>query len=506
MEIILQSIVAVFNPLTLVLIVVGTLFGILCGSLPGLSSSMAIILCLPFTYSMDPVTAIVLLVTVYIGGATGGSISAILLKTPGTPESIATTFDGYPMAVNGQAGKALGLAVTASAFGAVFSAFVMLIAAPVLATAALSFQSAEYFGLGLIGLSCISSIGSKHQMKAFFSVLLGLMVSTIGLDSINGQERFAFGQPFLLNGINYISVMIGTFAIAEVYKNIEKFRHRDTSLRNEGKISMQMLSFREMAAMWDTFIKGSVLGTLIGIIPAAGGSIASLIAYGEASGCHKNEKPEFGAGNPRGVVAPESSNNAAIGGSMVPTLVLGIPGSPVAAVIMAAFLIIGLTPGPLLIREQPVMLNAIFLAMTASAMLLFLGGRFVTSQFAHILKLPYPLLGTLIVALGLIGAYSLKNSFYDVLIMFIFSLIGYLFDKFNYSSAALILGLILGDLIEVSLRRQIIVGDGSFTGFTARPLALIIIAVAIIIFLWPLMRRMLHAKAPDEVDNAGTSE
>lgn len=457
---------------------------------------MAIILCLPFTYSMDPITAIVLLVTVYLGGATGGSISAILLRTPGTPEAIATTFDGYPMARNGMAGRALGLAVTASAFGAIFSASVMLMAAPLLARAALSFQSAEYFGLGLIGLACVTSIGARNQMKAILSVLIGLMVSTIGLDSINGMERFAFGQPFLLNGINYISVMIGAFAIAEVYRNIEGYYQRDTSLRVESRISMQLMKFREMARMWDTFLKASILGTVIGIIPAAGGAIASLIAYGEASGRHADERPAFGEGNPRGVVAPESANNAAIGGSMVPTLVLGIPGSPVAAVIMAAFLIIGLTPGPLLIREQPVMLNAIFLAMTASALLLFVGGRFVTSQFAHILKLPYPLLGTVIVALGLVGAYSLKNSFYDVLIMLIFSLVGYFFDKFDYSSPALILGLILGNLIEVSLRRQIIVGDGSVMGFATRPLALAIIAAAVMIFLWPPISQQLKSKRP----------
>ncbi len=491
MEIILQAFDAVFNPLTLMLIMVGTMFGIVCGSLPGLSSSMAIILCLPFTYSMDAVTAIVLLVTVYLGGASGGSISAILLKTPGTPEAIATTFDGYPMALCGMAGKALGLAVTASAFGAVFSAFIMLLAAPLLASAALSFQSAEYFALGLVGLACITSIGSRNQLKAVFSALVGLMVATIGLDSINGLERIAFGQPFLINGINYISVMIGTFAIAEVWKNIERYYLRETAVRTEGKISMQLMKFKDMARMWDTFLKGSILGTLIGIIPAAGGSIASLIAYGEASGRHKQEKPAFGDGNPRGIIAPESSNNAAIGGSLVPTLVLGIPGSPVAAVIMAAFLIIGLTPGPLLIREQPVMLYAIFMAMTASALLLFIGGRFVTSQFAHILRLPYPLLGSLIVVLGLVGAYSLKNSYYDVLIMFIFSLVGYFFEKFNYSSAALILGLILGNLIEVSLRRQIIVGDGSLAGFYTRPLALIIIGIAVMALLWPAGRALL---------------
>jgi putative tricarboxylic transport membrane protein len=494
MDIIIQSLEAVFTPITFVLIIAGTFFGMICGSLPGLSSSMAIILCLPFTYSMDPIAAIVLMVAVYVGGATGGSISAILLKTPGTPESVATTFDGYPMAQKGMAGQALGLAVTASSFGTIFSAVIMLASAPLLAVAALSFQSAEYFGLGLIGLCCITSIGAKNQLKAVLSALLGLMISTIGLDNINGVERFAFGQPFLLNGINYISVMIGAFAIGEVYRNIEEYLHRDTSMRSDGKISMKLMKFKEMAKMWDTFVKGSIIGTLLGIIPAAGGSIASLIAYGEASGRHKDETPKFGEGNPRGIIAPESSNNACVGGSMVPTMVLGIPGSPVAAVIMAAFMIIGITPGPLLIRDQPIMLNAIFLALIIAALLLFIGGRFVTSQFAHILKLPYPLLGTLIVALGLVGAYSLKNSFYDVLIMFIFGLVGYFFDKFKYSSAALILGLILGELIENSLRKQIIIGDGSGIGFITRPIALAIIVVAIVTFTWPTISNMLKKK------------
>ena len=493
MDIIIQSLAAVFSPTAFLLIVLGTLFGMVCGALPGLSSSMAIILCLPFTYSMDPIAAIVLMVAVYVGGATGGSISAILLKTPGTPEAVATTFDGYPMAQSGKAGEALGLAVTASSFGTIFSAFIMLVASPMLAKAALTFQSAEYFGLGLIGLCCITSIGAKNQLKAVLSVLIGLMISTIGLDSINGVERFAFEEPFLLNGINYISVMIGAFAIGEVYKNIEEFRHRDTSLRTEGKVAVKLMKFSEMAKMWSTFIKGSIIGTIIGIIPAAGGSIASLIAYGSEAG-NTDAKPKFGEGNPRGIIAPESANNACVGGSMVPTLVLGIPGSPVAAVIMAAFMIIGLTPGPLLLKDQPIMLNAIFLSLIAAALLLFVGGRFVTSQFGHILKLPYPLLGSLIVALGVVGAYSLKNSFYDVLIMFIFGLVGYVFDKFKYSSAALILGLILGDLIENSLRKQIIIGDGSGIGFLTRPVSVVILVTAVLTFLWPMISKGLKKK------------
>lgn len=488
MDILIQSIIQVFSPLNLILVVAGTIFGMVCGALPGLSSSMAIILALPFTYSMNPISAIVMLVAVYVGGACGGSISAILIKTPGTPEAVATTFDGYPMALRGEAGKALGLAVTASSFGSIFSAFAMLICAPLLATLALKFQSAEYFALALLGLSCITSIGSKNQLRAILSAVIGLLISTVGIDSINGIERFTFGQPVLMNGINYIPVMIGAFALAEVYKNIEELAHRDNSTITQGKVSLELTKMKEMIRMWSTLIKSSIIGTIIGIIPAAGGSIAALVSYGEA--VRSSKTPEkYGTGIPEGIIAPESSNNAAVGGSMVPTLVLGIPGSPTAAVIMAAFMIQGLTPGPLLLREQPVLLNSIFLGLICASLLLFVVGRFITREFARILKLPYPLLGTLITVLGIVGAYSLKNSIYDVVIMFIFSFIGYFFDKFKYSNSALILGLILGEIAENALRKQLIIGGGSWIGFVTRPIALITIIVAVAAFLSPLIKK-----------------
>ncbi len=499
MDIMIQSVIEVMQPLNLLLVIIGTIFGMICGSLPGLSSSMAIILVLPFTYSMEPVTGILLLIAVYVGGACGGSISAILLKTPGTPEAVATTFDGYPMAMKGDAGLALGLAVSASSFGTIFSAFVMLFTAPLLAVLALKFQSAEYFALGLVGLSCITSLGAKNQLKAIVSVILGLMFATIGIDPINGAERFTFGEPFLMNGINYIAVMIGAFAVAEVYKNVEELSHRDTSTITNAKVSLVLMKFKEMLKMWSTFLKSSVIGTIIGIIPAAGGSIASLIAYGEAVRSSK-EPEEFGKGKAEGIIAPEASNNAAVGGSMVPTMVLGIPGSPTAAVIMAAFMILGLRPGPLLIRDQPLLLNSIFIGLILASILLFLGGRFVTREFARILKLPYPMLGTLIVALGVVGAYSLQNSFYDVVIMFVFGFVGYFFHKFHYSSSAFILGLILGGIIENSLRKQIVIGDGTWTGFLDRPLALFILAIAFITFMSPLVTN-LKRKARTALSN-----
>lgn len=495
MSVLLESVVYVFTPMTLLLVIVGTAFGMVCGGLPGLSASMAIILLLPFTYEMQPVQAIVALIAVYIGAACGGSISAILLRTPGTPEAVATTFDGYPMAMKGQAGRALGLAVSGSSFGGIFSAVAMVFCAPLLAMAALKFQSAEYFALALMGLSCITSIGSKNQIKAIFAAMLGLLLSTVGLDAINGLERFTFGSPFLMNGINYIPVMIGSFALAEVYKNIEKrAKHGDDpGEMTATNVSLQMVSLKEFFSKWVTLIKSSIIGTVIGIIPAAGGSIASLVAYGEASRSSKTPE-EFGKGCDEGILAPESANNAAVGGSMVPTMILGIPGSPTAAVIMAAFMIHGLRPGPLLITDQPILLNAIFIGMILASLLLFIVGRFITRQFARILKLPYPMLGTLVVTLGIVGAYSLKNSFYDIILVLIFSFIGYFFDKFKFSNSAMILGLILGGIAENNLRKQLIVSGGSLSGFVTRPIALVVLIVSIIAFVSPFIRSFREKK------------
>ena len=355
MEAVFQSLSIVFNPISILFIIIATAFGIICGALPGLGPSMAIILLLPFTYNMDPIVGIIVLVAVNVGAQSGGSISAILLKVPGTSSAIATTFDGYPMALQGKAGRALGLSMTASAYGSIFSALAMLVSAPLLAKVAIKFQSAEFFALSLLGLSCISSLGSKNQLKAILSACLGLLLSTVGIDAINGIERFTFGQGFLYSGIDYIPVMIGAYAIAEVYGNVFDKCGNVACNEKEAKIDkdtkFEFIRLKDIIAKIGVYTKSSIIGTIVGIIPAAGGSIASFIAYGEAA--RSSKTPElFGTGVDEGIIAAEASNNGAVGGSLVPTLTLGIPGSPTAAIIMAAFMLHGLTPGPLLIKQQ----------------------------------------------------------------------------------------------------------------------------------------------------------
>ena len=498
MEAMLQSISIVFSPMSLILITIGTAFGIICGALPGLGPSMAIILLLPFTYGMDPVVGIIVLVAVNVGAQAGGSISSILLRVPGTSSSIATTFDGYPMALKGKAGRALGLSMTASAFGSIFSALAMLVSAPLLAKVALKFQSAEYFALALLGLSCISSLGSKNQLKSLLSACLGLLLSTIGLDAINGIERFTFGQSFLYSGVDYIPVMIGAYAIAEVYKNIsDKCGDKVVEGKIEKDAKFEFIKFKEVITNWCMYVKSSIIGTVVGIIPAAGGSIAAFIAYSEA--VRTSKTPElFGTGIDDGIIAPEASNNAAVGGSMVPTLTLGIPGSPTAAIIMAAFMIHGLTPGPLLFKQQPTMLYSIFIGIIVASLLLLVLGKYISKEFAKILKLPYPLLAVLIMVLGVVGAYSLRNNFTDVIILFAFSFVGFLFNKFHYSTSAFVLGLILGKIAENAMRKQLIVSDGSWLGFITRPISLVVIVISIVAFINPLIKQHKEKKIAEK--------
>jgi putative tricarboxylic transport membrane protein len=488
MEIIVNSFLSVVHPLTLLLVIAGTAWGLTAGALPGLSGSMAVILMLPFTYGMEGIQSVIVLVAVYVGSMCGGSISAILLKTPGTPSAVATVFDGYPMAMQGKASRALGLAITASCVGGIFSGFIMVLCAPVLATWAIKFQSAEFFTLALLGLSCIASIGTERPIKALLSACLGLLISTVGLDAISGAERFTFRRQFFMSGIDYIPVMIGAYAIAEVYRNIMIGKSPPTSSETGDKtIKAQIVGLDNVIKNWALYLKSSVIGTVVGIIPGAGASIAALISYSEA--VRSSKHPElFGKGAEEGIIASEAANNAAVGGTLVPTLVLGIPGGNVAAILLAAFTMHGLIPGPLLLRNQPGLLYSILFGIIISSLLLFILGIFVSREFSRIVRLPYPFMATIILALGIVGAYSLKNSMYDVYIMFGFSFLGYFFDKYKYSTSSFILGIILGKIAENGLRKQLMISGGDWLTFFTRPISLVVIIVSVISFLTPYYR------------------
>lgn len=473
------------------LVLMGMVLGVFFGALPGISSSMGIVLMLPFTYYMGIIPSIMLLTALYAGSAYGGSITAILFNTPGTPEAVATTFDGYPMAQQGHAGKALGYAMSASAFGGIFSVLVMLFLAPPLSTVALKIQSPEYFGLTLLGIACISSVGSKNLVKALITGVLGIMFALIGLDPMAGVTRLTFGEMHLMGGLEFIPVMIGAFAFAEVLK--QSLEVRNTADIGDTKVSLEVVTMKELLHYKGTLLKSSIIGTLIGILPGTGGSIASIVSYGEAVRSGK-DKDRFGKGTPEGVVAPESANNAAAGGAMIPTLVLGIPGSPTTAIILAAFVLQGLQPGPQLMKEQPTLLYAVFIAMLIASAVVFAGGRFAVKVFAAVLKFPYKYLAPFILMFSIIGSYAVSNEMYNIWIMLLFGVFGYFMKKYEFSAASLILGLVLGQMMEENFRRELLLSNGSYLGFVTRPLSLIILLVVAGMLIYPIIGKKFQKK------------
>lgn len=353
----LQNIVSAIgsaaSPMTLILLIAGTGAGILIGAMPGLSVNMGIALLYPLTFAFDGVQGIIMLLGVYCGAIYGGSISAILLNTPGTPASAATTLDGYPMANKmGQPGRALGLSTMGSMFGGVFSAICLMVFAPQLAKVALTFSKAEYFALALFGISIITSVSSGSVIKGLMGGALGLFIGTIGIDAMTGKMRFTFGSTYLIGGISFIPILIGVFAFSQVLASIEscfdeKYEKKDV------KISRVLPTFSDMKRVAATLLRSSVIGTFIGCIPGTGGDISSFICYDQAKKWSKY-KENFGNGEPEGIVAPESGNNAVSGGAMIPMLTLGIPGDGATAILLGALMVQGIAPGPLLFTNQPV--------------------------------------------------------------------------------------------------------------------------------------------------------
>jgi len=488
----LQAIDLVFTPLNFSMIIGGMLLGVFFGALPGISSSMGIVLMIPFTYYMGIMPSVILLVALYAGSAYGGSITAIMFNTPGTPEAVATTFDGYPMAKKGQAGKALGLAMTASAAGSIFSIIVMLLLSPTLSKIALKIQSAEYFALTLLGIACISSVGSKNLIKALITGCIGILIAMIGLDPMSGVSRLTFHNIDLLSGVEFIPVMIGAFALAEILKQVVD-KATSEGFDNTDKISLKTIKFKEFLQYKWTVLKSSVIGTAIGILPGTGGSIASIVSYGEAVRSSHN-KEEFGTGKEEGVIAPESANNAAAGGAMIPTLVLGIPGSPTTAIILAALVLQGLQPGPQLMSEQPLMLYAIFFSMLIASIVVFFGGRIAVKAFAAVLKLPYSILASIIVMFSIIGSYAIGNDMYQVWVMLGFGIFGFFMKQYDFSPATLILGLVLGKMMEENFRRQLMLTNGDYSTFFTRPISLIILCFVALVLFYPAIAKLFKKK------------
>ena len=469
----------------LIILFLGTLFGLILGVLPGLGPTIGGALILPFTITLDPLSAIVLLTAIYCAGTYGGAITAVLINTPGTPAAAATCLDGYPLAQKGEAGRALGMATFGSAFGGLFSVVVLVLFAPILANIAYEFGQPEYFALAIFGLTMLASIGEGSPTKNLIAGAFGILLSTVGKDIMASIDRFTFGVNELTEGIGFIPVVVGMFAMSEllVQSNLTNQIFERIAMK-----AVRLPSKEDFKYCFKTILRSSGIGSFIGILPAEGGTVASLIGYSEAKRWSKKPE-EFGKGAIDGIAGAETANNAATGGAMVPTLALGIPGSATTAVILTGLIIHGLRPGPDLFKEQPEFLYGIFGAMFFANILFFIFGFFGAKIFARITLIPNRLLWPMIFTLSVCGTYSLNQSFTDVFLMIGFGIIGYVMRKFGFSVVPVIIGLILGQLVELTLRQSLVIFDGDWTLFFTRPIVVTFFILSVVALIFPNIRK-----------------
>ena len=506
LDILLEGLKIVFTPSTFMFLFGGTVIGVIFGAMPGVSASMAVALALPFSYAMSPVVAIAFLTSVYCASITGGGITAILFKIPGTPSSAPTTFDGYPMAQRGEAGKALGYSLVASAVGGLIAAFAMALVSPQLSEVALKFGPGELFAVSFLGLSVLSALDSDNIVKTLISGLLGLLLACIGMDPMLGVARFTWGNTTLLAGIEMIPIMIGLFAVTEVLKQTQKPKKIDVEKDSTSGGKETKTKLPSFVELWKTkwvMLRSSVLGTIVGILPGAGATIASFLSYAIEKKVSKHPE-KLGTGIPDGIVASEAANNAATGGAMVPLLSLGIPGGNAAAIMMSALIIQGVRIGPMLIQSQPQYLSSVFGAMIVTNIVMVLVSIVIARVFAQILSVPYSILGPVIVMLAMIGAYATNNNTGDVVLMVGAGIIGYAFVKLGFNSAALVLGLVLGQMCESNFRRAYTINNGSIMAMFNSPITTVLVAVCVIMLVYPVVkplipqRKKATAEAGDE--------
>ncbi len=473
------------DPYTFLMVVFAIVVGTIFGALPGVSATMAVALGLPFTYSMQPIPAIVFLVAVYCSSITGGSITAILFKIPGVPSSAPTTFDGYPMAQRGEAGKALGIALGSSAIGGLVSALAMLTLSPQLTQAALSFSPSDIFAITFMGLSILTCLDSKNILRTLISGLLGLLLACVGQDPMYAVQRLTFGSGELIAGLEMIPVLIGIFAVTEVLKQTTAHKKLESD-EGTASVNTKMPSFREWWGIKWLLARCSVIGTIIGILPGAGATIASFLCYSTETKLSKHPE-KFGTGIIDGIAASETANNAATGGAMVPLLSLGIPGGNAAAVMMSALVLKGVQLGPLLLVNQPQYLSATFASMVVTNILMVVVAIGIAKVFAQILAVPYSYLGPIIIMLAIIGSYATNMSIADVKIMAIAGVIGLVISACHFNSAALILGLVLGVICEGNFSRAYTISRASIVNMFARPVAGTLMVVSIVLLVWPIL-------------------
>ena len=472
-----------FSPMNLLAMIASTALGITIGCLPGLSAAMGVALLLPVTFGMDPATGLIVLGGIYCGAIFGGSISAILIHTPGTPASAATAIEGYKLTLKGQAAKALTVACFASFCGGLLSCISLYFFSPLLAELTMQFKSPEYFWLSIFGLTIIAGVSSRSILKGLMSGILGLIISTIGMDPMEGVERYMFGVSTLYNGVNVTCALIGLFSMSQVLILAEKkIVERAKAAKIKDKLT---LTKGEVKRIMPTITRSWIIGNILGILPGAGATIACFMGYNEARRFSKH-KEEFGTGSIEGVAGSEAANNAVTGGSLIPTLTLGIPGESVTAVLMGGLIIHGLQPGPELFTTYADMTYTFFAGFVLVQFAMLFIGLWGCKIFANIAHLSDSILIPSIVVLCVVGSYAINNNIVEVIIMCIFGVIGYFVRKFDLNAAAIVLGLILGPIGENGLRRSLMLSDGDPSILFATPLCWMLIALCVVGIFSPL--------------------
>lgn len=491
---------SVFQPIHLLMLFCGIFLGFLGGAIPGISGTMLVIILLPLSYGLDPGSAFLLLTAIYATSVFSGSISAILFRTPGAPEAVATVFDGYTMAQKGQPGKALGISIFSSAIGGVIGTIILIFLTPLLASIALEFASPEYFALALLALTVVASLSGGNVVKGLIGVLFGLFIATIGIDPISGASRFTFGSNSLMAGLDFIPILIGLFAISEVLRKAQENHSLGQLIK---KISTRLPEKKVVKKIRSIIGRSSILGVFIGILPGVGATTASMLSYSANVRWSKNPK-QYGKGIPEGIAAPESANNSAAMGAMVPLLALGIPGSATTAVLLGAFILHGIQPGPLLFTNETTLVYTIFAGLLLANIAIILLAKPFIKGFSQIAKVPYYIIGPLIIIFCMIGSYAVRNSMLDVWVMVGFGILGYLLEKADFPLAPIVLGVVLGPLTEEQFRRSLRMSNGDFSIFFTQPISAVLLALCLLSVLFPIInnfrkrRKMASSIDPDE--------
>ncbi|MNO56820.1 Tripartite tricarboxylate transporter TctA family protein [compost metagenome] len=497
---ILQGLGTAMMPINLFMVVVGCFVGTFIGMLPGLGPVTAIALMIPITYGLDPASGIILMAGVYYGSMFGGSTASILINTPGCSASMITAIDGYPLACKGFAGKALAIAAYASFVGGTLSAIFLMVAAPLLAKVSLAFQSADYFALMVLGLSAVAAFAGKGQvLKALIMALFGIMISTVGIDRSVGVDRFTFGLPDLRDGFSFLLLAMATFALAEILMTVLR-PGKDTSQEEASKMQQLgslKLSRDEVKEIAPPIARSSVLGFLIGVLPGAGATIASFMAYGaERNFARKGKRDEFGKGSLTGIAAPEAANNAASSGAFVPLLTLGIPGSGTTALMLGALIAYGIQPGPRLFMEHPDVFWSVIISMYLGNVVLLILNLPLIPYLAKVLQVPRPVLIPMVLLFSLIGVYLVSFNTMDIYVMVLVALVAIGLRLLDFPMAPMLLGFILGGMLEDNLRRALVINDGSLSFLWERPITLGFTLVTLVMLLLPLWQWWQARRTP----------